>query len=229
MTRLKELIENNQTALPSAPELPAFFETLQHKATESGVDIRKWSNRPEESVESFIKVPVEIEISGTFMQIKRFFASLIQRDARPGPGEDRASSEPERIVSIENLALINPEVKNREIALTAKFIAVTFRQEDKPAPGQPAGGPAAGARPVAPAPVTPPPPLPSAAPAAGARARAESAPEKDDARDRKAAGAAGAAPGASPAGTGPAAGAAPGASPAGTGPAAGSDRLKGGL
>jgi type IV pilus assembly protein PilO len=214
LTRLKELIEKNQTALPSAPELPAFFETLQHKVAESGVEIRKWTNRSEEPVESFVKVPVEIEITGTFIQIKRFFASLIQRDVRPAAGDDRASAEHERIVSIENLSLINPEVKNRELALTAKFTAVTFRQEDKAAPA-PAGASPAAPRPVAPtAPVTPPPPLPSAATPAGAKARVENALDKGDAKDRKAAGAADAATG---------------AVPAASRPAAGSDRLKGGL
>jgi type IV pilus assembly protein PilO len=213
LTRLKELIEKNQTALPSAPDLPAFFETLQHKVAESGVEIRKWTNRPEEPVESFVKVPVEIEITGTFIQIKRFFASLIQRDVRPAAGDDRASAEHERIVSIENLSLINPEVKNRELALTAKFTAVTFRQEDKAAPA-PGASPAA-PRPVAPtAPVTPPPPLPSAATPAGAKARVENALDKGDAKDRKAAGAADAATR---------------AVPAAPRPAAGSDRLKGGL
>src|ERR1044071_9552928 len=106
MTRLRELIEKNQTALPSAPELPAFFETLQHKVAESGVEIRKWTNRPEEPIESFAKGPVDIEIAGTFLQIKRFFASLIQRDVKPAAaGDERASNDPERIVSIENLAL----------------------------------------------------------------------------------------------------------------------------
>jgi type IV pilus assembly protein PilO len=204
MTRLKELIEKNQTALPSAPELPAFFETLQHKAAESGVAIRKWTNRAEEPVETFVKVPVEVEITGTFMQIKRFFASLVQRDVRPAPGDDRASAEHERIVSIENLSLINPEVKNRELALTARFTAVTFRQEDKAAQA-PAGGAPAAPRPAPTAPVTPPPPLPSATTPAGARARVENALEKGDAKDRKAAGAAAPRPG------------------------AGSDRLKGGL
>jgi type IV pilus assembly protein PilO len=216
LTRLKEMIEKNQTALPSAPELPAFFETLQHKVAESGVEIRKWTNRPEEPVESFVKVPVEIEITGTFIQIKRFFASLIQRDARPAAaaGDDRASAEHERIVSIENLALTNPEVKNRELALTAKFTAVTFRQEDKAAQA-PAGAAPAAPRPVAPtAPVTPPAPLPSAATPAGAKARVENALEKGNAKDRKAAGAADAATG---------------AVPAAPRPAAGSDRLKGGL
>jgi type IV pilus assembly protein PilO len=222
MTRLKELIEKNQTALPSAPELPAFFETLQHKVAESGVEIRKWTNRPEEPVESFVKVPVDIEITGTFMQIKRFFASLIQRDVRPDAGADRASAAPERIVSIENLALVNAEAKSRELALTARFTAVTFRQEDKGAQGSAAGPPSAPrpaqpAVPVAPPPplpAAPPPPLPSPATPAGAKARVENALEKGDAQDRKAAGAADPAP------------AAP---PAGTRPAAGSDRLKGGI
>jgi Tfp pilus assembly protein PilO len=216
MTRLRELIEKNQTALPTGPELPAFFETLQHKVAESGVEISKWTNRPEEPIESFIKVPVEIEIAGSFMQIKRFFASLIQRDVRPGPGDDRAGGTPERIVSIENLALVNhPEPKNRVLAMTARFTAVTFRQEDKGAQGPPAPGQPAGARPVAPpAPAAPPPPLPSAATPAGARARVENALEKGDAKDRNAAGAA------DPARAAP---------PAGARPGGGSDRLKGGL
>jgi Tfp pilus assembly protein PilO len=223
MNRLRVLIEKNQTALPSAPELPAFFETLQHKVAESGVEVHKWTNRSEEPVESFIKVPVEIEITGTFLQIKRFFASLIQRDVRPGQGEDRDNADPERVVSIENLALTNPTVRNREVLLNARFTAVTFRQEDrpadKPAQGAPAGG---GARPATPPPpaaptAAPPPPLPSPATPAGAKVRIENALEKGDARNRAATGAAdgSAAPR-------PAAGAKPGAG-------SGSARLKGGI
>jgi Tfp pilus assembly protein PilO len=211
MTRLRELIEKNQTALPSAPELPAFFETLQRKVAESGVEIGKWTKRNEEPVESFFRVPVDIEISGTFMQIKRFFASLIQRDIRPGATpEDRGNEDHERIVSIENLALTNPTVKNREIVLSAKFTAVTFRQDEQ---ARAASGPpgAAGAKPAppppprpAPAAAPPPPPLPSAATPAGAKARVDNALDKGAARNAGAAGAA-------------------------DGKAAGSDRLKGGL
>jgi type IV pilus assembly protein PilO len=219
MARLHELIEKNQTALPSEAELPAFFDTLQQKIAESGVEMHKWTNRSEEAVESFVKVPVEIEITGTFMQIKRFFASLIQADVRPSQAADRSGEEHERIVSIENLALGNPTVKNREIILDAKFTAVTFRKEDKPAPakgpnGQPAAAGAAppqGPRPAAPppspspSPSPAPPPLPSAATPAGAKARVDKATDKADARNRKA-GVNDVKP-----------------------PAAGSDRLKGGL
>jgi Tfp pilus assembly protein PilO len=210
MNKLRELIEKNQTALPSAPELPAFFETLQHKVAESGVEIHKWTNRGEEPIESFVKVPVEIEIAGTFMQIKRFFASLIQHDVRPGQsGDDRASEDRERIVSIENLALTQPTVRNREVFLTAKFTAVTFRQDEKPAapgkPGQAAQPSPGAAKPAAPpaaaAPPAPPPPMPSPTTPAGAKARTENAIEKGDARNRA----------------------------AGSGDKAGSDRLKGGI
>lgn len=219
MARLRELIEKNQTALPSEAELPAFFDTLQQKIAESGVEMHRWSGHNEEPVESFVKVPVEIEITGTFMQIKRFFASLIQQDVRPSPTADRSGEEHERIVSIENLALGTPTVKNREIILSAKFTAVTFRQEDKPATpgtgpnGQPAPAGAAGPQgPKPPAPAPPaapspaPPPLPSAGTPAGAKARVDKASDKTDARNRNAAGVNDAKP-----------------------PAAGSDRLKGGI
>jgi type IV pilus assembly protein PilO len=209
MTRLRELIEKNQTALPSEAEVPAFFETLQHKVNESGVEIRRWTNRPEEPVESFVKVPVEVEMTGTFMQIKRFFASLIQNDVRPTQNrDDKGSEDRERIVSIENLALSSPTVRNREIVLNAKFTAVTFRQEDKQAGDKEPGGQL---RPSAPRPAAPPPP-PTAAPpplptgtTSDTKARVENSLDKGDARNRNAAGAADGKP------------------------AAGSDRLKGGL
>jgi type IV pilus assembly protein PilO len=217
--KLDELNKKNQAALPKEADIPHFFETLQQKVAESGAAIRKWSNRSGEPVESFIKMPVEVELSGTFLQIKRFFASLIQSDVRLATPGDRANEEPERIVSIENLAITNPTVANREIVLTAKFTAVTFRQADKPVPDKPPNSPpvpagaAKPAAPPAPMPTAPlptpaaPPPLPSAGTPAGAKARVEKALDKGDARNRNAAGVNEAKPP----------------------PAAGSDRLKGGL
>jgi len=220
MTKLRELIEKNQTALPSEAEVAAFFETLQRKVNESGVEIHKWTNRAEEPVESFVKVPVDVEMTGTYMQIKRFFASLIQKDVRPAQPDANASEDHERIVSIENLALSTPTVRNREIVLTAKFTAVTFRQEDKPAGsdkgpnGQLGAAKPAAPRPPAvpsrpappPTPTVAPPPLPSAATPAGAKARVEDSIDKGDTRNRNAAGVHEA-----------------------KAPGAGSDRLKGGL
>ena len=178
MAALQKTIEENQKALPTESEVPHFFETLERKMTESGVEITKWKKGNEEPVEAFVKVPVDIELVGTFLQLKRFFASLVDQKATPTIDE-QGVEERERIVSIENLALSQPVVRNREIVLTAKFTAVTFRQDDKakaaPAPGPtPAGGGKSGAK-----------PLPPANTPAGAKARAEDAIQKSDARTKE--------------------------------------------
>lgn len=189
MTTLRELIEKNEAALPSEAELPAFIETLQHKVTESGVATRRWTYKNPELVETFVKVPFEVEVTGTFMQIKRFFASLVQKDVRLSANpEERAGEVHDRIVSIENLALTTPTALGGEIVLTARFTAITFRQEDRPAAGKPGGAPApASGRPAPPPPRTPPasaPPLPTPA---GAKAQVEDAVDRGDARNRNAA------------------------------------------
>jgi len=186
---LDALIIEHQKALPNQAEVPAFFETLERKITESGVEVLKWNKKLEEPVESFVKVPLEVELNGTFLQLKRFFASLVEKKQKGGPlpTDKQNVEEQERIVSIEDLALTSPTVRNGEIILTAKFTAVTFRQADvaPPAPGAPgsapAPAPASGAPPAmpsAPAPSSAP-PLPSAGTPAGAKARTEDALDKD--------------------------------------------------
>jgi type IV pilus assembly protein PilO len=134
--KLRARLARNQAALPTEAEVPAFFETLERKVKESGIEITKWTKRAEEPIESFVKVPVEIEITGTFMQIKRFFASLVQKNLNPDDADER-ERERERIVSIESLVISQPQVRNREIILAAKFVAVTFRQDEKVVPGKP--------------------------------------------------------------------------------------------
>jgi type IV pilus assembly protein PilO len=179
MKELTQIITENQKALPTEAEVPAFFETLERKVTESGVEINKWKKLPESPVESFVRVPVEIEVTGTFMQIKRFFASLIQRGVLTV--SDSGVEERERVISIEGLQLTNPVVKNREIALSAKFVAVTFRQEDKAevAPAKGGTAPAGGGTPA---------PMPGAGTPQGAKQRVENSIDKGEKIDRNAAG-----------------------------------------
>lgn len=195
MVTLKRIIDENQKALPTEAELPAFFETLNRKVIESGVDVIRSKQGAEAPVESFRKVPIEYEIQGTYVQIKKFFASLLPRRKRPGqameptPGGDQEVEERERIVSIENLTLGRPVVRNREIFLTAKFTASTFRQEEQkeeaPAAGtKPAAKPAAKPAP-APAPTAP--TAPASTPK-GAKAQTERALDKGDNRNRDATG-----------------------------------------
>jgi Tfp pilus assembly protein PilO len=172
MAELQKTVEENQKALPTESEVPHFFETLERKMTESGVEITKWKKGNEEPIEQFVKVPVEIELVGTFLQLKRFFASLVEQKMTPTIDE-QGVEERERIVSIEDLQLLQPVVRNREIVLTAKFTAVTFRQDDKA--GQPALAPAA-------TPAGAAKPLPPANTPAGAKVRVEDSMKKDEKR-----------------------------------------------
>jgi type IV pilus assembly protein PilO len=182
MVTLKRIIDENQKALPTEAELPAFFETLNRKVLESGVEVVKSRQGKEEPIETFVKVPIEYEIQGTYTQIKRFFASLVPKKKKPGqqpevsPGGEQNVEERERIVSIENLSLTNPVVRNREIRLTAKFTASTYRQDEKKDAAKPA--PAA-----APKPATAPASTPQ-----GAKAQTEQSVDKGDNRNRDATG-----------------------------------------
>jgi type IV pilus assembly protein PilO len=183
MTRLKRVIDENQKALPTEAELPAFFDLLNRKVTESGVQITSSHRLKEEPIEQFVKVPVDIEMTGTFMQIKKFFASLQPKKKKPGQEIATGDNveEKERLVSVENLSLTDPIVKNHEIVMTAKFTMVTYRQDE------PQGG-----NNGAPASATPQKPMQKALPPAdtpaGAKARVEQSLDKGDTRNRNATG-----------------------------------------
>ncbi|HEX4354522.1 MAG TPA: type 4a pilus biogenesis protein PilO, partial [Polyangiales bacterium] len=103
INKLLERISENEAALPTEAELPAFFDTLNRKVIESGVQVNHWQQKPEEKVESFARVPVDVEIQGTFMQIKKFFASLVPKKQQAGssdatPNGEQGVAERERIV-----------------------------------------------------------------------------------------------------------------------------------
>jgi len=203
VNQLKAVIDQNEKALPTEAELPAFFETLNRKVVESGVEVLKFRQLPEEPIETFVKVPVEIEMTGNFMEIKKFFASLVPKRKKPGSdanGGDQGVEERERIVSIENLSLTDPTVKNREIVLTARFTATTYRQEEKTA-GAPGSTPGVGGgavmRPTAPTPAKPLAPASGSGASApitptstpqGAKSAVEKSLDKGDDRNRNAAG-----------------------------------------
>jgi Tfp pilus assembly protein PilO len=156
-------MQRNQRALPSEAELPAFLDTLGQRVRAAGIESFTFTPATEVPVDNFIKVPVQVELTGTFMQIKRFFASLAQDDitASGKPKEKTDSDEHDRIVSVEAMSIGQPFMKNGEVQLTAKFTATTFRQAEqalKPGQGSGAGS---GAQPPPPLPPPPPPPPPA--------------------------------------------------------------------
>lgn len=83
---------------------------------------------------SFVRVPFVIEVRGTFHQLMRYFHMLHQH-AHAG-----------RIITVEDFSLTDPQPSTDGISMTAKFIAVGFREPDgaavpeMPEPAAPRGG-----------------------------------------------------------------------------------------
>jgi type IV pilus assembly protein PilO len=142
--KLKKQLDKDRQALPTEAELPAFFDTINRKVGDAGVQVKRWEYKKEVPADDFYRVPVDVELSGTFPQLKHFFASLLPRE---DAGTAADSSEKDRIITIDGLTLSDPTVKDGELIITAKFTASTFRQEEPKAAGAPAAGgaPAPGA------------------------------------------------------------------------------------
>lgn len=115
--RLDKQLKQVKVSLPASSELPSFFRHLQKQAAAAGVTLKNWKRLKEEPVESYVKVPVSIEISGSFYEINHYFYLL---------------HETERIITVENFSISEPSMRGDTVHLTSEFIASTFRQADKP-------------------------------------------------------------------------------------------------
>jgi|GEM_PF-1223158 len=147
--QLRAKVEQNQKALPTDAEMPAFFDMLARKFNEAGVQVIRREIKREVSVEDFVKAPVEIEITGSYYQIMQFFSSLRPHfEDTPTPTEASSSlgaADKDRIVTVDNLTVYDPRVANNQLIMTAKFTASTFRTVPVPVapvvPGTPAATP----------------------------------------------------------------------------------------
>jgi type IV pilus assembly protein PilO len=118
---LKKLQEEQREllkALPKKAEIPTFISNIQEQAELSGLEVLNIKIENEVPEELYIKIPVAMELRGTYHSMTKFFKNV---------------SELRRIVNIENLGL-TAESKPDEQGppkLHAKFIAATFRYVEK--------------------------------------------------------------------------------------------------
>jgi type IV pilus assembly protein PilO len=104
-------------ALPKKAEIPTFLSNLQEQAELAGLEIVSLTIEAENPMELYIRIPVRIEVRGTYHSITKFFKNL---------------SELPRIVNVENLTL---SVEKAELSVSprmrARFVAATFRYRDQ--------------------------------------------------------------------------------------------------
>jgi len=145
VTRMKELraeheelkkgIDAIQLALPTEAELPSFVDHLQVKAGDAGVNFVHWDLAKEIPVEEYMKVAMEVVVTGNFYQIMHYFfllsPAITDKEQKAGERDSGSGSRrpAERIVTVENLRLGDMAVEGEDIILTARFTASTFRKE----------------------------------------------------------------------------------------------------
>jgi type IV pilus assembly protein PilO len=134
---LKQLLDEQRDllrALPKRAEIPTFLANVHEQAELASLEVLSVEIGQESLADLYVKIPVKMEVRGTYHQISRFFRNV---------------GELPRIVNVENLSL-NPDTEKSvgiDLGLTspklrAKFVAATFRFNEKSAgaPGASAGG-----------------------------------------------------------------------------------------
>src|ERR1043165_5514877 len=111
-------------ALPKKAEIPSFISNVQEQAELSGLEVLHIDIDPEAPQDLCVKIPVKMEIRGTYHQVTKFFKN---------------TSELRRIVNVETLSLTPErnsvaEQLNSPTRMRAKFVAATFRFKEA-APG----------------------------------------------------------------------------------------------
>jgi type IV pilus assembly protein PilO len=109
-------------ALPKRAEIPTFLSSIQEQAELAGLEVLSLAIEAEASAELYVRIPVRIEIRGSYHTITKFFKNV---------------AELPRIVNVENLALSTEKAADDSPSprLRARFYAVTFRYSDTPGGG----------------------------------------------------------------------------------------------
>ncbi|MBW2527421.1 MAG: type 4a pilus biogenesis protein PilO [Deltaproteobacteria bacterium] len=88
--RREQLVRKQKTVLPDKAETPTFLASVQTVATISGVNLVAWAPQDETPEDFYAKVPMQLELSGKFHQVARFFYGIGQAN---------------RIINIENITM----------------------------------------------------------------------------------------------------------------------------
>lgn len=107
------LDRGNLRALPAEAETAAFLQDLNGLAELSGLQIRLVEPRPEEPVEHYVRLPVSLRLRGKYHQLARFFHNVSGLD---------------RLISMENIHLSDPEQEGEEVLLDVEVLATTYRR-----------------------------------------------------------------------------------------------------
>ena len=100
------------TQLPDKKEIPDLLSAISTLARDSGLDILIFRQKPETYQEFYARVPVEMEVRGTYHQVAGFLDRVGRLD---------------RIVNVSELVVNTPEIEGNDLVLRANSRVTTFR------------------------------------------------------------------------------------------------------
>ncbi|MCK9462484.1 MAG: type 4a pilus biogenesis protein PilO [Proteobacteria bacterium] len=113
-------------ALPPETEMSSFLASLNAQADVVGLEILSVKPLQEEAAEYYARIPVQLELEGTFHQLAKFFFLIGSLD---------------RIINVENINLRVVALDQTNAVLRAGVLATTFRSvHPGDAKGKAAGG-----------------------------------------------------------------------------------------
>ena len=99
-------------ALPTEKQVASFLIAIQNAANVSGVNLMAWTPQEERSEQFYARVPMQLELTGRYHQVAKFFYQVGQLD---------------RIINMENISITDPEIVNEEVSVDVSVLATTFR------------------------------------------------------------------------------------------------------
>ncbi len=110
--KLNQDLKDALTLLPNSAEIPELLSRLSDVLEKSGLRMEVFELGVESPAGFYARVPIKIEVSGSFHEILVFF--------------DKVAKLP-RIINISDITFKDPNFKNQKMILKAEFMATTFR------------------------------------------------------------------------------------------------------
>jgi type IV pilus assembly protein PilO len=134
LTELEAKLKQALRQLPDSKELPGLLTDVSSLGKDAGLEFKAFRPQDEVNRDFYAEVPIEVEFSGDYHDIARFF--------------DKVSKLP-RIVNVSELNMELANADADETRLKVKGEATTFRFIEHHEPAPEAGAPAAGKKPAA--------------------------------------------------------------------------------
>lgn len=111
----KSVQELAQKQLPQKREIPTLLTALNTRASDIGLDVKKFAPGEDKISDSYAEIPIQVEVVGSFHQITSLFDEI---------------SRLSRIISISSYKLFNPRGYATEgsVMMSAAFTLVAYRE-----------------------------------------------------------------------------------------------------